>query len=61
MVDKQSSCKIHGDSRFVSMGKGKNQRFRCAQCNVDRVTRRRRSLKLEIVNYYGGKCTQCRI
>lgn len=34
-------------------------RWRCKKCCVDAVTKRRRKLKEELVNYKGGKCEIC--
>ena len=52
-------CKTHGLTKFQSIGKGVNQRFRCAKCNVERVTERRKKVKQLLVNHFGGKCSLC--
>ena len=55
----EKRCKTHCLTEFKPIGKGEHQRFRCAKCNVERVTKRRRKLKLEIIEHFGGKCCVC--
>ena len=49
-------CPKHGLSVFVARSDG---RFRCGQCRVAAVAKRRRSLKRILVEEAGGKCTLC--
>jgi transposase/5-methylcytosine-specific restriction endonuclease McrA len=49
-------CRHHGRAEFVLEGRGY---YRCRQCRIDRVTRRRRSLKVMLVAEAGGCCVIC--
>ena len=53
-IDKQ--CKTHGISRFVLEGRGY---YRCTQCRSDKVSQRRKKVKVLLVDYKGGKCEKC--
>lgn len=52
----EKECKIHGLSVFVLRSNGK---YKCRQCAVDAVTRRRKRLKELSIEYKGGKCEIC--
>lgn len=49
-------CPHHGPVRHVLQAGG---RVRCAQCNSDAVTRRRREVKALLVTEAGGACVIC--
>jgi transposase len=49
-------CSKHGLSTFVARPDG---RFRCGQCRVEAVAKRRRSLKRILVEEAGGGCLLC--
>lgn len=50
-------CKIHGLTDFrVSP---KRPHGRCKKCAVDAVNKRRRMVKLQAIEYKGGKCEHC--
>ncbi|TMK57815.1 MAG: hypothetical protein E6G51_04655 [Actinobacteria bacterium] len=49
-------CPKHGPGKFVARADG---RFRCAQCRMDAVAKRRRSLKRILVEEAGGGCVLC--
>ena len=49
-------CKKHGVKRHV-LDTGK--RYRCVSCRVDAVQKRRIKVKLQAVDYKGGKCSLC--
>lgn len=48
-------CKIHGETKFSYQGKS----LRCLKCNVIKVTKRRKDLKLKALEYKGSKCERC--
>lgn len=50
------SCRWHGRTDFVMEGRGS---YRCKQCRMDRVARRRREIKRILVQEAGGKCVIC--
>lgn len=50
------NCKHHGETEFVLRRDG---RERCRKCAVDAVTRRRKKLRVMLVEYMGGKCIHC--
>jgi transposase len=50
------SCRRHGRADFVLEGRGS---YRCKQCRVERVSRRRRNIKRILVEEAGGKCLIC--
>ena len=52
-------CKTHGLTEFKPVGQGANLRSRCAKCNVERVTKRRKEVKRKLVEALGGKCYIC--
>ncbi len=49
-------CKVHGNATFVLRNDG---RYRCRQCSVDAVHKRRHKLKDMAIEYKGGKCEKC--
>ncbi len=49
-------CPKHGPSTFVARSDG---RFRCGQCRLQAVAKRRRSLKRILVEEAGGRCLLC--
>jgi len=49
-------CKTHGDTQFVLEGRGY---YRCRQCRMDHVTKRRKKVKAQLVEEFGGKCVRC--
>ena len=50
------SCPEHGETEFILEGRGY---FRCKQCRMDRVARRRRRVKEILVADAGGQCRLC--
>ena len=50
------SCRRHGVTEFWLEGRGY---YRCKRCRMDRVTQRRRKIKLMLVGEAGGRCTVC--
>jgi transposase len=50
------SCRRHGPTMFVLEGRGS---YRCKQCRMERVARRRREIKRTLVEEAGGKCVLC--
>jgi hypothetical protein len=50
------SCPEHGETEFILEGRGY---FRCKQCRMDRVARRRRRVKEILVADAGGRCRLC--
>lgn len=49
-------CRRHGRTDFVMEGRGS---YRCKQCRMDRVARRRREIKRILVEEAGGRCILC--
>ncbi len=49
-------CDVHGDTEFVLEG---TRRYRCRQCRIDGVCRRRREVKARLVEEAGGRCCIC--
>lgn len=49
-------CRWHGPTDFVLEGRGS---YRCKQCRMDRVARRRREIKRILVEEAGGRCVIC--
>jgi len=52
----EKTCKKHGIVKFVLEGRGS---YRCTKCRSNAVSRRRRLLKKQLVEHFGGKCTIC--
>jgi DNA-binding CsgD family transcriptional regulator len=50
------SCPEHGETEFILEGRGY---FRCKQCRMGRVARRRRRVKEILVADAGGRCRLC--
>jgi transposase len=50
------TCKRHGEAEFVLEGRGY---YRCKQCRVTAVVRRRRKVKAILVTEAGGRCVVC--
>ncbi len=50
-------CARHGWGPYVRVGVG--GQYRCARCNIDAVTDRRRRLKEMLVEEAGGRCVAC--
>jgi transposase len=49
-------CRRHGKTSFVLEGRGY---YRCKRCRLERVGRRRRTIKSKLVAEAGGKCVIC--
>jgi transposase len=49
-------CRTHGTTRFRVEGRGY---YRCMRCRQERVSQRRRRLKLQLVQEAGGACRLC--
>jgi transposase len=49
-------CSEHGLSEFWLEGRGY---YRCKRCRMERVSRRRRQVKLTLVEEAGGRCVLC--
>ncbi|MFL5873897.1 MAG: helix-turn-helix domain-containing protein [Solirubrobacterales bacterium] len=49
-------CRKHGMTSFVLEGRGY---YRCKRCRLERVGRRRRTIKSKLVAEAGGKCVIC--
>jgi transposase len=49
-------CAHHGETIFVLEGRGS---YRCRQCRLERVARRRRAIKRVLVEEAGGRCQLC--
>jgi transposase len=49
-------CKRHGLTEFWLEGRGY---YRCKRCRMERVSRRRRKMKLILVAEAGGRCVLC--
>lgn len=55
--DVELECRRHGTTRFVLLNS--NTRLRCAKCQSEAVTRRRRKVKEILVAEAGGACVCC--
>ena len=49
-------CKTHGKCKYILEGRGY---YRCTKCRMDAVSRKRKKIKADLVEYKGGKCTVC--
>jgi transposase len=49
-------CHRHGAAKFILEGRGY---YRCTKCRQDRVARRRRQMKEELMAEFGGRCRIC--
>lgn len=56
---KEKECKHHGMTIFAERGPKGKTFWRCRKCEYDSLKRRRKKLKLELVDYKGGKCEAC--
>jgi len=52
----ERQCPVHGTTTFILERSG---HVRCRKCRVDAVTRRRRSIKRQLVEEAGGACARC--
>lgn len=52
----QRVCRHHGLTEFILEGRGT---YRCKACRVEHVSRRRRQMKLTLIEEHGGKCEEC--
>jgi transposase len=50
------NCRRHGMTQFWLEGRGY---YRCKRCRMERVSRRRRKMKLILVAEAGGRCALC--
>jgi hypothetical protein len=50
------SCRTHGVTEFWLEGRGY---YRCKRCRMERVSKRRRKVKLVLVAEAGGRCALC--
>jgi predicted nucleic acid-binding Zn ribbon protein len=50
------NCKHHGETKFILENRGY---YRCTKCRMDAVSRKRKKLKKDLVEYKGGKCEKC--
>jgi len=50
------NCKHHGEAKFILENRGY---YRCTKCRMDAVSRKRKTLKKDLVEYKGGKCEKC--
>lgn len=55
----ETFCKYHPTILLKPIGLGKHRRVRCPKCNTEAVTKRRKQLKVLLVDYFGGKCVLC--
>lgn len=55
----QKECPKHGLTKFNRCNDGGYIRHRCAKCQVEAVSSRRRDLKTMAVEYKGGACMDC--
>lgn len=52
-------CKKHGETEHVVEGRGDVKYNRCKKCRTEYVQRRRKKVKLLLLEYKGGKCEIC--
>jgi hypothetical protein len=57
-VTQYKICKHHGKTSHAR--ESNSDRFRCRQCRVVAVTKRRRNVKLKLIQAFGGKCIICK-
>lgn len=55
----ERECKTHGLTAYVKRKNGKYTTWRCRQCAVDAVTKRRRKVKRQLIEAAGGCCQLC--
>jgi transposase len=51
------TCRNHGKTRFVLTNSGRH--YRCGRCRSEAVVRRRRRMKLALIEEAGGACQLC--
>lgn len=51
----KARCNAHGPQEFFRQGRS----YRCPRCRSEAVSRRRRMVKLELIEEAGGKCAIC--
>jgi hypothetical protein len=56
MLTVSRRCPKHGDADFVIEGRGY---YRCKQCRLEQVARKRRALKATLIDEAGGCCRLC--
>jgi hypothetical protein len=49
-------CKHHGNSEYILEGRNY---YRCKKCRSQHVSNRRKNIKLQLVEYFGGQCKIC--
>lgn len=52
----ERECKTHGLTTFILEGRGQ---YRCRKCRSESVSKRRRKVKEQLVEYFGGACQSC--
>lgn len=52
-------CKHHGFTDYALRKNGNRYQWRCKQCAVEAVTKRRRKVKRLLIEAAGGKCQRC--
>jgi DNA-binding CsgD family transcriptional regulator len=52
----EMACRRHGHTTFVREGRGY---YRCGQCRIEAVSKRRQIVKRKLVEEAGGKCSVC--
>jgi len=50
------NCKHHGEAKFILENRGY---YRCTKCRMEAVSRKRKQIKKDLVEYKGGKCENC--
>lgn len=56
MKNETRQCKKHGETEYVLEGRGY---YRCKKCRSEAVSRRRKKVKLQAIEYKGGSCKKC--
>ena len=56
LLEAPGRCPTHGEAMFVRERSGT---YRCKLCRQERVTRRRREIKLRLIEEAGGRCCIC--
>ena len=52
-------CKVHGNTEFSMRVRGKYITYTCKKCIVESIKRNHLKRKLEMIEYMGGKCSNC--
>lgn len=50
-------CKHHGKTEYIL--EPSRDAYRCKRCRVENVTRKRKKIKKQLVEYFGGQCESC--